>query len=259
MQRDFSVTQAAKKGFQLTFKHFGTAVIAFLSYMFIYYSGGLIAKFAGLYLGHLHSPFLISMPKFGFSLWQAKGPLELAILYKAPIAPYVVPIFLSAFFSLVNFLFAGGIFLGLTRIYFDLYDEGVSSVGRLFSSFNLLGKYIVAGLVMILLLAFPLVGASIVGMPLAFIFKSIGVVTFFVTAIFLSGMFYLLARSLFFLCYIVDKKSGGIESIKQSFYATRGHFWKLIGALLLSFLMGITIIGIPAIYFMLIDIYRKIG
>ena len=40
---------------------------------------------------------------------------------------------------------------------------------------------------------------------------------------------YLLIRSIFCLCFIVDEDSGPIESLKQSFYITWNNFFKVLG------------------------------
>ncbi|WP_345948325.1 MULTISPECIES: hypothetical protein [unclassified Mucilaginibacter] len=44
---------------------------------------------------------------------------------------------------------------------------------------------------------------------------------------------YLLVRSIYCLCFIVDEDSGPIESLKQSFYITWNNFFKLLGLILI--------------------------
>jgi hypothetical protein len=44
---------------------------------------------------------------------------------------------------------------------------------------------------------------------------------------------YLLIRSIFCLCFIVDEDSGPVESLKQSFYITWNNFFKVVGLILI--------------------------
>lgn len=44
---------------------------------------------------------------------------------------------------------------------------------------------------------------------------------------------YLLIRSIFCLCFIVDEDSGPLEALKQSFYITWNNFFKLLGLILI--------------------------
>ncbi len=44
---------------------------------------------------------------------------------------------------------------------------------------------------------------------------------------------YLLIRSIFCLCFIVDEDSGPIESLKQSFYITWNNFFKMVALILI--------------------------
>jgi hypothetical protein len=47
------------------------------------------------------------------------------------------------------------------------------------------------------------------------------------------GVGYLLIRSIFCLCFIVDEDSGPVESLKQSFYITWNNFFKVVGLILI--------------------------
>lgn len=47
------------------------------------------------------------------------------------------------------------------------------------------------------------------------------------------GIGYLLIRSIFCLCFIVDDDSGPFESLRQSFAITRNNFFKIIGLILI--------------------------
>ena len=55
------------------------------------------------------------------------------------------------------------------------------------------------------------------------------------------ALIYLLTRSMFCICFIVDDDSGPFESLRQSFSATRGNFFKL-SALVLIVLFFIAIL-----------------
>ena len=259
MQKSFSIKELAKKGFQLTFKHIGLISLVALVYVVSLYFSVIFTKFFGEYLGHLYDPTLIQMPKLSFlpELIKAKtvSSAELAMI-KRPFV-YLVPILVSFSFSLLKFILLGGLFLGVMKVVFDLYDRGQSRLVRIFSGFGLIGKYLVSLFVCFLFIFLTIICALIICIPFFFISKDVYFVVTYVAL--LAMIFFVAIRVLFFYCYIVDKKMGGLESIKESFTATRGHFWHLLGALLFCVLMTLTIIGIPAAYFMLVGIYRKIS
>jgi hypothetical protein len=50
---------------------------------------------------------------------------------------------------------------------------------------------------------------------------------------------YLQIRCMFFLPLIIDRKCGAVESVQGSFRLTRGHFWGLLGTLLLLGLINL--------------------
>ncbi|QQL51064.1 glycerophosphoryl diester phosphodiesterase membrane domain-containing protein [Mucilaginibacter ginkgonis] len=62
------------------------------------------------------------------------------------------------------------------------------------------------------------------------------------------GIGYLLVRSIFCLCFIVDDDSGASESLKQSFRVTRGNFFKIVALIIIViatvFLLLLIIAGI---------------
>jgi hypothetical protein len=62
------------------------------------------------------------------------------------------------------------------------------------------------------------------------------------------GVGYLLIRSIFCLCFIVDEDSGPIEALKQSFYITWNNFFKTLGLIL------ITVSFIALLLFIIINI-----
>jgi len=61
------------------------------------------------------------------------------------------------------------------------------------------------------------------------------------------GVGYLLLRSIFCLCFIVDEDSGPIESLKQSFYITWNNFFKMLALILI-------VVGFIAILLIIINL-----
>ncbi|MVN92898.1 glycerophosphoryl diester phosphodiesterase membrane domain-containing protein [Mucilaginibacter aquatilis] len=62
------------------------------------------------------------------------------------------------------------------------------------------------------------------------------------------GVAYLLVRSIYCLCFIVDEDSGPFESLRQSFSITRGHFFRLLGLILL-------VVGFVALLLIIINLF----
>lgn len=58
---------------------------------------------------------------------------------------------------------------------------------------------------------------------------------------------YLLIRSVFCLCFIVDEDSGPVESLKQSFYITWNNFFKVLGLILI-------VVGFIALLLLIINL-----
>ncbi|MCK5632588.1 hypothetical protein KAH94_02485 [bacterium] len=142
---------------------------------------------------------------------------------------------LATFVVFLNVILIFGLFLGFMRIVLDLYDNGSSSVKRLFSCFYLLPKAIVATLIFILLV---FVGFLFVVVP---------------------GI-YLAVRMRFFMYYLIDKNLGPIECLKKSYRATKGFGWDVFALMTLqSLLMSV----LPAIGFysgclMMVAAYKKL-
>jgi len=66
---------------------------------------------------------------------------------------------------------------------------------------------------------------------------------------------YLLIRSIFCLCFIVDEDSGPIESLKQSFYITWNNFFKTLGLILIVvFFIALLLFIINLIITLLFDV-----
>jgi hypothetical protein len=62
---------------------------------------------------------------------------------------------------------------------------------------------------------------------------------------------YLLIRSIFCLCFIVDEDSGPVESLKQSFYITWNNFFKVVGLILI-------VVGFIALLLIIIPSYNPV-
>jgi len=259
VNKEFSIRDAARFGFQLTFRHLGLIFSAFLIYMVASYLFATVTDFIGQYLGHLYNPLMIRMPEIGFSSWKASSLTDFAMLMRPEQVAIacVVPFLISLVFSLIYLAFVGVLAMGLTQIFFDLYDEGESKFIRLFSCFSLVGSYLVSVFIILLFLFAALFCSALLGVFLSFVSKLLAVVVavlfFFVT------FFYFITRIAFVHCFIVDKKFGGLASVKQSFRLTRGLSWKIFGLFLLCVLMVMTIIGIPAASIMIVSVYRKIS
>ena len=70
----------------------------------------------------------------------------------------------------------------------------------------------------------------------------------------LTAIGYLLIRSIFCLCFIVDDDSGAFESVKQSFFITSGNFFKVIALILIVVaFVALLLLIITGIITLLID------
>ncbi len=70
----------------------------------------------------------------------------------------------------------------------------------------------------------------------------------------LAAIGYLLIRSIFCLCFIVDDDSGAYESIKQSLFITRGNFFKIIALILIVIaFVAVLLLIITGLITLLID------
>lgn len=70
----------------------------------------------------------------------------------------------------------------------------------------------------------------------------------------LAAIGYLLIRSIFCLCFIVDDDSGAFESVKQSFFITRGNFFKIVALILIVVaFVAVLLLIITGIITLLID------
>ncbi len=124
---------------------------------------------------------------------------------------------LFSFIRLLDIILTLIMSLGLTRIYLNFHDNVKSKITDLFSQYRLFfsylfafALYIIIGIAGFILLVIPGVYASI--------------------------------RLGFFHYFIVDKKTGPIESLKKSWQVTRGSVWDLF--LFYLVILGINILGV---------------
>lgn len=245
----FSILEEAKIGFRETFKNIG--LFFFVALILIGFAIA-VNLFRGL--GALITRLLV--PGMG-QMVQQTDPLAMMKMGAGALLKFgLVAVIISSIFSFINALVVMWLQLGYTQIIFDVYDTGASGVKRLFSRFDVLGKYIVAAILLTLITLGALIFSGFVGMLFMMVSKPLGVFVGVVAAA--LSTWFLFIRLYLYRYFIVDKKVSGKEAIKQSFYATRGYFWKMFGAILLGSLMYITIIGIPAATMMFVGIYRNI-
>lgn len=57
--------------------------------------------------------------------------------------------------------------------------------------------------------------------------------------------------------YIIDKQTGVIEGLKKSYARTTGHFWQLLGIVIIAAILSGLFILIPVAYLMQIRAYKK--
>jgi hypothetical protein len=138
---------------------------------------------------------------------------------------------LSLLAALVQIL----LFLGITRIFLDLYEYGHSSLKRLLSSSKLIITYSIASFIFT-------------------IFGSIGVLLLIV-----PGLIFITFYG-FYDIIIIDQQCSPFEAFAMSRKLTRNSGWHLFGFLLISWLLTIISLGLlyPVLLMTRIDIYKKL-
>jgi len=241
--KTFSVLEAAKLGYKLTFRNVGLIVLAALTLFAISIGFGLLSRFLGGLIG-ITRPMLSTItppadPMAGLrSLWQMA-------------VPFIV---FSAVVGFVRFLISAALYMGVDQVSFDLHDTGKSKVMRLFSCFGLLGKYLVSMIIFGAITA----GMVLLVVPFGFILPKV-LLPIIMLPVGFYVFLYIPIRLGLATKFIVDKKVGGLQAIKMSWATTQGHFWRLFAAYLLAPFMVLTVVGIPAVPIMLVAIYRKIS
>lgn len=263
MNKDFSVVEEAKMAFRASFRQFG-----------LLFAVSLIVVAAGLlfyYFGHI-LPLNCSFAQVG--LW-CKRNIDLSGTTLARLMGLITIAFVLAqwtvFFTVWRSIVVGGLFLGQARVSLDVVDRKKSALSRLFSSFSLLGKYVVGSVVEMLILLGAGLLSFIVGLEVASLLERLMILpaglsleyifSGFIFSLFLlaAGLCFFAARLSLWIYYLVDKNLEGSDAVIASFHTTRGYFWKLFGALVLSALLSLTVIGMPIVHVMWASIYRKLS
>ncbi len=128
--------------------------------------------------------------------------------------------------SLIAFILGLLIGLGQIKIALSLADDGRPTWADLFNNYRLVPYYFIASL-----LAGVLIG--------------IGLILLIIPGVYIG------IRLIFFPYFLVDKKVGPIEAIKQSFAITKGEVWSLLGMILVSIVMsflGLIALGVGILF-----------
>ena len=132
-----------------------------------------------------------------------------------------------------------GLWLGYTKITLELYDKETSSVRTLFSCFWQVLTGFIATVIYLLLVGIGLIFFVVPGL-IAFV------------------------RFGYYRHFIVDKDAGIISSLRQSWRATKGYTWDLLGLSLAMLVVPLALL--PAIFFVKngvllasTAVYRKIS
>ena len=233
-KKSFSIRECAFYGWQTTFSNIGLSVVIWLTIFGVQVAFTFMAE--GI-------TWLAQLARE-----QMKGMGIAGLVEKTDFIANII-------FYIFTWFIAFGMILGLIRIALDLYDKGTSNITRLFSGFRVVPKI---WLVLLVLILWPIIHywklidtmLMIRSWPRAIRITSLAIVV--VTILFI------LSRISFFICRMVDKNAGLIESVLYSFGVTQGLFWKVLGLSIVAGLSSITVIGIPAAFYMLTAAYRKL-
>lgn len=172
--------------------------------------------------------------------------------------------------AIANFLVQLLIGLGVVRVAVTYVERGSADIGELFSQVHILLRYIWGNI----LLALPLilVGALTIGVSMLFFTETIQGVPWAVPVLlivaFIGFAIWWQVRLQFYVYYMVDQDVKALPSLKKSFAATDGHFWKLFFlAIVLGFIniLGFLalIVGlfvtIPLSWIAMAYVYRKLA
>ncbi len=141
---------------------------------------------------------------------------------------------LSFVFDVISFL----VTLGIVKAIINLVDSGKGNLNDVLLPFKhpkILFNYILAGIVLFVALVVALIPITIVGILTIGIGFLIGIPLLIWVGI----------RIGFFIYFIIDKEAGPIESLKQSWAATKGNVVNLILFYLLS--TGVIVLGAIAL------------
>jgi hypothetical protein len=212
----FSIGQSLKKGFLTVYKHLSFLALLLVTYLITtlsikYGFAALTQRFLGITMDV--ATFKVFLE--GNLTWpQILGALTLSLVA-----------------ALVQIL----LFLGITRIFLDLYEHGHSSLTRLFNSSKIIIAYSIASFIFT-------------------IFGTIGLLLLFV-----PGLMFITFYG-FYDIIIVDQQCSPFEAFAMSRKLTRNSGWHLFGFLLISWLLTIISFGLlyPVLLMTRIDIYGKL-
>ncbi len=150
---------------------------------------------------------------------------------KASLTAFDYTLFVIAHIFLIAVVL--GLVLGFMRIVLDVVDTGSSTVSRILSCFHMVFRFFVASIMGIIVICF-------------------GLILFIIPGIIL------MLRLRFFPYYIIDKNMGALDSLKESYRATKGLVWDLLGLNIVAAVIVslIPFFGIPVACFMLAGAYR---
>ncbi|MCP4634034.1 MAG: hypothetical protein GY855_14000 [candidate division Zixibacteria bacterium] len=175
------------------------------------------------------------------------GLFEISLTFTPNLIEFVIPETASSgiFMIVINVLYAiinMGITLGIIRIVLNIIDGHRGQLGDLFSCFRLVGRYLMATLLMVVPVGITAFFFLVVGM-VAIGFNNYALV--FLMLILFIPWIYVMIRWHYYDYFIVDKDAGIIESLKLSWELTEGQALNLFLFALLA--IGINIVGIIAL------------
>ena len=195
MEKRFSIAEALRFGFYSVIEHFAF----FLSLMLTY--------FGTLLLGCVTIFGLFIIP-FGKKALGLINILDGAGIARTDMIYNVIRHLGNEFTialgvaMLLAYLFSRYLALGFTKVSLELYDKNQSTIGTLFSCYNLIIKDTIASFLYGLMC-------------------TLGFMLFFIPGI------YLALRYAFFRQFIVDKEVGPIEALRLSAQLTEGVKWQV--------------------------------
>ena len=199
-EKKISVLEAIHFGFRAILEHIRLFFLVFII------GSGLIALVVGIIaffnMGLLSA--LANTPMFQ-SIQECIGSQCLTIVYQSgrPLVTFLFNNFLPLIISgIIVSLFFVALDLGFKTVALDVYDTNTSEVKKLWSRFNMMFTGFFAWVLYCIMVW------------LGFIF-------------FIIPGFIILLRFAFFPFFIIDKKASAVESLKQSYEATRNHMWDI--------------------------------
>jgi len=144
--------------------------------------------------------------------------------------------FVLIFFLLLFLVVTSGLAIGFFKMSLELYEKGKSNVSVLFSCFHLVPKVFVASLIVLIVIL-------------------LGLILFIIPGIIL------ILRLRYFMWFLIDKNTGIIESLRKSYYATRGFTWEILGLSIVSIVIPklLSIFAFPVTMMTEVAMYKKLS